>query len=89
VTQGLGLTNSFEFIQKFRELKQDILTHNEIYTDGSKDQNKVASAVVRGNDIFSVRLPNNTSMFTAEAKALHILNIKHHLFRLFFLSSSN
>jgi hypothetical protein len=27
-------------------------THNEIYTDGSKDQNKVASAAVHKNDIF-------------------------------------
>jgi hypothetical protein len=48
------------------------LTHNEIYTDGSKDQNKVASAVVYGDDIFSSRLPNNSSIFTAEAKALQL-----------------
>jgi ribonuclease HI len=65
-------TNSLEFIQKFRELKQHFSTHNEIYTDGSKDQNNVASAAVYRNDIFSVRLPNNTSIFTAEAKALQL-----------------
>jgi hypothetical protein len=47
------------------------LKHNEIYTDGSKDQNKVASAAVYGNDIFSARLPNS-SIFTAEAKALQL-----------------
>jgi hypothetical protein len=45
-------TNSLEFVQKFRELKQEFLTHNEICTDGSKDQNKVASAAICGNDIF-------------------------------------
>jgi hypothetical protein len=48
------------------------LTHNEIYTDGSKDQNKVAFAAVSGNDILSARLPNNSSIFTAEAKALQL-----------------
>jgi ribonuclease HI len=65
-------THSLEFIQKFRELKQEFSTHNEIYTDGSKDQNNVASAAVCGNVIFSARLPNNSSIFTAEAKALQL-----------------
>jgi hypothetical protein len=41
-------TTSLKFIQKFRELK-DFSTHNEIYTDGSKDKNKVASAAKQGN----------------------------------------
>jgi hypothetical protein len=41
-------TNSLEFIQKFRELKQEFSTHNAIYTDGSKDQNRVASAAICG-----------------------------------------
>jgi hypothetical protein len=65
-------TTSLEFIQKFRELKEDFSTHNEIYTDGSKDKIKVASAAIQGNANFSACLPNNSSIFTAEAKALQL-----------------
>jgi hypothetical protein len=38
----------------------------------SKDENKVASAAVYGNNIFSARLPNNSSIFTAKAKAVQL-----------------
>ena len=43
-----------------------------IYTDGSKDGNKVAAAAVVNNDIFSVRLPDEATIFTAEAKAIEL-----------------
>jgi hypothetical protein len=62
---------NLEFIQKFRELKQDFSTHKYINTDGSKYQNKVTSAAIYGF-FFPVRLPNISSIFTAEAKALKL-----------------
>jgi hypothetical protein len=43
-----------------------------IYTDGSKDQNKDASAAIHGNYILSACLPNNSSFFTAADNALHL-----------------
>ena len=57
-------------IKKIAELKHAFYTFNEIYTDGSKDNKKVASAAVHKNNIFSARLPDNSSIFTAEAKVL-------------------
>ena len=43
-----------------------------IYTDGSKQDEKVACAVVSPNFTDSIRLPDNSSIFTAEAKATDI-----------------
>ena len=43
-----------------------------IYTDGSKQDEKVACAVISPNFMDSIRLPDNSSIFTAEAKAIDI-----------------
>ena len=43
-----------------------------IYTDGSKQDEKVACAVISPNFTNSIRLPDNSSIFTAEAKAIDI-----------------
>ena len=61
-----------------------------IYTDGSKQDEKVACAVISPNFTDSIRLPDNSSIFTAEAKAIYCtLSYKrsarktvHHLLRL-------
>ena len=42
----------------------------EINIVGSKDKNKVAAVAVINHDVFSVRLPNEATIFTVEAKAL-------------------
>ena len=65
-------TNPVVFKQKLSELKQSKPITTEIYTDGSKDQGKVAAAAVTKNEIFSARLPNEASIFTAEAKAIQL-----------------
>ena len=44
----------------------------EIYTDGSKDKNKVATAAVMNKDIFSARLPDEAAIFSAKAKAIKL-----------------
>jgi hypothetical protein len=61
-------TNPVVFKQKLSELKQSKPVTNEIYTDGSKDQGKA----VTKNENFSARLPNEVSIFTAEAKAIQL-----------------
>ena len=43
-----------------------------IYTDGSKQDEKVACVVISPNFTDSIRLPDNSSIFTAEAKAIDI-----------------
>ena len=43
-----------------------------IYTDGSKQDEKVACAFISPNFTISIRLPDNSSIFTAEAKAIDI-----------------
>ena len=44
-----------------------------IYTDGSKDKNNVAAATaVINHDVFYVRLLNEATIFTVEAKAIQL-----------------
>ena len=43
-----------------------------IYTDGSKQDENVACAVISPNFTDSKRLPDNSSIFTVEAKAIDI-----------------
>ena len=43
-----------------------------IYTDGSKQDEKVACAVISPNLTDSIRFLDNGSIFTTEAKAIHI-----------------
>ncbi len=45
---------------------------NLIYTDGSLSGSKAATAVVLGDEAFTLRLPDKSSMFTAEMYALLI-----------------
>jgi hypothetical protein len=62
-------TNSVVFKEKLSEIKLSKLSEIAIYTDGSKDKNRV---VVIKNDIFSARLPNESTIFTAEAQAIQL-----------------
>jgi ribonuclease HI len=61
-------TNPAVFKQKLFKLKQTKPSTIEIYTD----QGKVTAAAVTKNEIFSARLPNEASIFTAEAKAIQL-----------------
>jgi hypothetical protein len=53
------------FKEKLSEIKQSKLSEIPIYTDGSKDKNRVAAAAVIKNDIFSARLPNESTIFSS------------------------
>ena len=54
-------TNPIIFESKFLEVKEEFYIHEEIYTDGSKDGKKVASAAILGGELYQFRLPNNSS----------------------------
>ena len=54
----------------FAQLKSCYPDHRAIYTDGSKAENRVAAAAASNNLSAQVRLPGNSSIFTAELQAL-------------------
>jgi ribonuclease HI len=56
----------------FCELKSHFKDSVEIYTDGSKDNNKVGCASVSEYHTSKVRLPDSASIFTAEVQAIDL-----------------
>ena len=54
------------------EIKQPKHPAILIYTYGSKDKYKVAAAAVINDDVFCVRLPDEATVFTAQAKAIQL-----------------
>ena len=60
------------FKNEFLEIKSKYKHHLSIYTDGSKQDEKVACSVISPNFTDSIRLPDNNSIFTTEAKAIDI-----------------
>ena len=48
------------------------LSYQHIYTDGSKEDSKVGCAVISDNHSNMQRIPDVTSIFTAEAKAIDL-----------------
>ena len=64
--------DSHIFKTEFLEIKSAYIHYMSIYTDGSKQDEKVACAVISPNFTDSIRLPDNSSIFTAEAKAIDI-----------------
>ena len=64
--------DSHIFKTEFLEIKSAYKYYISIYTDGSNQVEKVACAVISPNFTDSIRLPDNSSIFTAEAKAIDI-----------------
>ena len=65
-------TNPMIFKNTFREVKEQFYTHEIIYTDGSKNGEKVASAANLDGELYQFRLPNNSSIFSAELKEIDL-----------------
>ena len=65
-------TDPMIFKNKLLEVKEQYYTHAEIYTDGSKDGDKVASAAILDGKLYQFRLPYNSSVFSAELKAIDL-----------------
>ena len=67
-----AITNRIIFKNKFLKVKEQFYTHEEIYTDGSKDGEKVASAAILDGELYQFCLPNNSSIFSTELKAIDL-----------------
>ena len=64
--------DSHIFKNEFLEIKSNFKRHISIYTDGSKQDEKVACSVISPNFTDRLKLPDNSSIITAEAKAIDI-----------------
>jgi ribonuclease HI len=60
------------FKNKYHEIKAVYKDHFPIFTDGSKDDGKVGCAAISKLHQSKLRLPNNATIFSAEAKAIDL-----------------
>jgi ribonuclease HI len=58
------------FQSELNAILSEIDGFTRLYTDGSKDGASVAAAAICGPRVFIKRLPNNSSVFSAEARAI-------------------
>ena len=58
--------------ESFHQLQSQFIDYQCIYTDGSKEENKVACATFTNGNCKTLRLPDGSSIFTAEAKAIDL-----------------
>ena len=56
----------------FRKMPSRYKNYQQINTDGSKEDSKVGCAVISDNHSNLQRIPDNSSIFTAEAKAIDL-----------------
>ena len=62
-------SNPYILKDDFRPLQSRYKNYQQVYTDGSKEDSKVGCAVISGNHSYMQRIPDDSSIFTAEAKA--------------------
>ena len=65
-------TPSHVYIQKFNEIKDQYSYCIPIYTNGSKDNDRVGCGLIINNSSIKQRLPSNASIFTAEITAIDL-----------------
>ena len=65
-----SLYDSHLIKQNFQELQSRLSDYQHIYTDGSKNEDKVGCAYISGSHHEKIRLPDGSSIFTAESKAI-------------------
>ena len=58
--------------QNFQILRSRYRSYQHIYTNGSKDGERVGCALISRNHSSSLRIPDGSSVFTAEAKAIDL-----------------
>jgi hypothetical protein len=54
----------------YNQIIGDHPTHVKIFTDGSKEDEKVAAAALSDGRVFLCSLPDNATIFTAELRAI-------------------
>ena len=64
----MAIENSVSNILKddFRKMQSRYKNYQQIYTDGSKEDSKVGCAVISDNHSNMQRIPDDSSIFTAE-----------------------
>ena len=65
-------TDPMIFRSKYLEIKRQYYLHEPIFTDGSKDGDRVAAAAVLDGELYQFRLPDKSSVFSAELKAVDL-----------------
>ena len=63
-------SNPHIFKDDFRRLQNCYKNYQQVYTDGLKEDSNVGCAVISGNHSNLQRIPDDSSIFTAEAKAV-------------------
>ena len=71
-TLGKSESNPHILKDDFRRLQSRYKNYQQVYTDGSKEDSKVGCAVISGNHINMQRIPDDSSILTAEAKAVYL-----------------
>ena len=56
----------------YRRLQSRYMNYQQVYTYGSKEDSKVGCAVISSNHSYMQRIPDESSIFTAEAKAIDL-----------------
>ena len=67
-----SITDRTVFNARYSEIKEHYFPFKPIYTGGSKEGNSVAAAAVYGGRGLKCRLPNNSSILSAEIKAIDL-----------------
>ena len=65
-------SNPHIFKDDFKKLQSSYKNYQHIYTDVSKDDSKVGCALISGNHSNMQRISDDSSIFTAEAKAVDL-----------------
>ena len=65
-------SNPHIFKDDFRKMQSRYKNYQQIHTDGSKEDSKVCCAVISDNHNNVQRIPDDSSIFTAEAKAIDL-----------------
>ena len=63
-------THPLTYCEQFLDVRLKFPSHHIYYTDGSRDNNRVSAAAVTLSCRHGIRIPNECSIFTAEARAL-------------------
>ena len=65
-------THPATFLERFDEIKNNFNDFTNVFTDGSKDDNKTGCAAVLSDKLTKTRIPNGASIFTAEIKGIDL-----------------
>lgn len=65
-------TSPLIFKSRYREIKSLYKDHSPIFTDGAREEDRVAAAAVTESVVHTSRLSKHSSIFTAEARAIEL-----------------